>query len=90
LLDVNQSRIAKTKERLVEAKNKKDTITKIEKTKTKSIKRNLFNFEYVDATIKVSRDSKRAIEKDNNRDKARQKKQKRSKVNIVATINANI
>ncbi len=90
LLDINQSRVAKTKERLVKTKNKKNIITRTKKTKAKSTRRNLFDFKYVDATIKVSRDSKRAIKRDNNRDKARQEKQKKSKVDIVVAIDANI
>jgi len=37
LLDVNQSCVAKIKERLVKTRNKKDTITRTKKTKTKFI-----------------------------------------------------
>ena len=90
LLDVNQFCVAKVKERFVETRNKKDTITRTKKTKTKSIRRNFFDFEHVDAIIKVSRDSKCAIRKDNNRDKVKQEKQKKLEVNIVVTIDANI
>jgi len=71
LLDVNQFRVVKAKERFVKANNKKDIIIRTKKMKTKSIKRNFFDFDYVDATIKVSRDNKRAIRRDNNRDKAK-------------------
>lgn len=90
LLNVNKSRVAKAKERSVKARNKKNTIIKAEKAKTKSIKKDLFDFEHVDATIKVSRDSKRAIGRDGGRDKARQKKQKKLEASIVAAIDANI
>jgi len=90
LLDVNQFRVAKAKERLVEKKNKKDTITRAKKTKTKSTKRDLSSFEYVDVAIKVLLDNKRTIDKDNNCDKAKQRKQKRLKANIVVAINTNI
>ncbi len=90
LLDVNQFCVAKAKERFVETRNKKDTITRIKKAKTKFIKRDLFNFEYVNATIKVLRNNKRAIRRDNNCDKVRQKKSKKLEINIVATIDTNI
>jgi len=90
LLDINQFCVVKFKERFVEAKNKKDIIIRTKKTKTKFMKRNFFDFEYVDTTIKVSRDNKRAIRRDNNCDIAKQEKQKKLEVNIVAIINTNI
>ncbi len=90
MLDINQSYIVKTKECFVETRNKKDTITRTKKTKTKFIKKDFFDFKYVDATIKISRDSKRAIRKNNNRNKTRQKKQKKLKIDIVVAININI
>jgi hypothetical protein len=90
LLNVNESCIVKTKERSAKTKNRKNTITQTKKTKIKSIKRDFFDFEHVDAAIKVSRNNKDAIERDNNCDKTRQRKQKKSEVSIVAAINANI
>jgi len=90
LLDINEFRVAKAKGRFVEARNKKGTITKAKKTKAKSIKRDLFDFEHVDAAIKVSRDNKGAIERGDRRDKVRLRKQKKPKVSIVAAMNANI
>jgi len=64
-------------------------MTKAKKAKAKSTRRDLFDFEHVDATIKVSRDDKGAIERDNRCDKAKLRKQKRPKTSIVATMNAN-
>jgi len=90
LLDVNKLYIVKTKERFARAKNRKSTIIRTKKTKTKFIKRDLSNFKHVDKAIKVSRDNKDAIERDNNRDKARQRKEKKLKANIIVAINANI
>jgi len=90
LLNINKFCIVKTKERLTRAKNRKSTIIRAKKTKIKSIKRDFFSFEYVNVAIKVLRNSKDAIERDNNRDKTRQKKQKKLKASIVATINKNI
>lgn len=64
LLDVNEFRVVKSKERSIKTKNKKGTITRTKKAKAKSIKRDFFDFEHVDAIIKVSRDGKRTIERD--------------------------
>ena len=74
LLNVNKFCIVKTKERFAKAKNQKSTIIQAKKTKTKFTKRNLFDFEYIDATIKVLRNNKNAIERDSSCNKARQKK----------------
>ena len=64
LLDINKSRIVKSKEQSIEAKNKKATIIKVEKTKRKSTRKNLFDFKYIDAAIKVLRNSKYTIKRD--------------------------
>jgi len=90
LLDINESRVAKAKGRPIEARNKKGTITRAKKAKTKSIRRDPFDFEDVDATIKASRDDKGAIGRGDRRDKARLRKQKGPKASIVAAMNANI
>ncbi len=71
-------------------KYKKDTIIKTKKTKTKSTRRDLFNFKYISIIIKVLRNNKYAIKRDNSCNKVKQRKQKRFKVNIVVTINTNI
>jgi len=89
LLDINKPRVAKAKGRSIEARNKKGTMTRAKKAKAKSTRRDPFDFEHVDATIKASRDGKR-IDKRDDRDKARQKKQKKPKVDSVAAINADI
>jgi len=59
LRHVNESRVIKTKDRSIEAKNKKDTMSRTNKTKTKSIKRDSFDFEHVETNIKILRDSDR-------------------------------
>lgn len=92
LLDVNESRVVKSKERLIEIRNKKDTIIKTKKAKTKFIKRDFFDFKHVDAIIKVSRDNKRTIERNkrDDRDKVIKNKQKELKIDDIVTINAHI
>jgi len=90
LLDVNEPRIVKAKERPTGAKNRKGTMTRTKKAKAKSIRRDLFDFEHIDAAIKASRDGKGAIERGGDRDKAKQRKQKKPEVDIVAAIDANI
>jgi len=89
VLDTNESRVVKAKGRLVEARNKKGTMTKAKKAKAKSTRRDPFDFEHVDAAIKASRDGKRIDGRDD-RDKARQKKQKKPKVDSVVAMDANI
>ena len=64
MLNINKFRVVKAKERSIKARNKKDTITRIEKTKTKSTRRNLFDFKYIDVVIKVFYSSKEIVEKD--------------------------
>ncbi len=92
LLDVNESRVVKSKERSTKARNKKNTITRIEKTKAKSIKRDSFGFEHVDAAIKASRDGKRTIGRGEkgDRGKAIKNKQKELKIDDIAAMNAHI
>ncbi len=88
LLNINKSCIVKTKKQLIETKNKKNTIIRIEKTKTKFTRKDFFDFKYIDTTIKILYYNKYIVDK-NKRDncrKTRQKKQKKSKINIVATI----
>ncbi len=51
LLDISLLRIAKNKDCLIEIKNRKDTITRAKRTKTKFTKQNFFDFKYIDATI---------------------------------------
>jgi len=89
LLDVNEPRIVKTKGRSVEAKNRKSTMTRAEKAKTKSTKRDLSGFEHIDAIIKVSRGGKRNVDR-GGRGKARSKKQKKPEDNSVAAMDADI
>ncbi len=64
LRHVNESRVIKTKNRSIEAKNKKDTMSRTNKTKTRSIKRDSFDFEHVETNIKILRDSDRHRERD--------------------------
>lgn len=61
---VNKSCVIKTKDCSTKAKNKKDTILRTNKTKTRSIKRNSSNFKYVKASIKILRDSNCCCEQD--------------------------
>lgn len=58
LLDINSPRIAKSKGRPTGSRNKKGTITRAEKAKTKSTKRDPSGFEHVDASIQASRGGK--------------------------------
>lgn len=92
LLDVNKSCVVKSKNRSIEARNKKDTIIRTEKTKTRFIKRDFSSFKHVDATIKVSRNNKRTIERHrrDSRDKTRKNKQKESKIDDIVAIDAHI
>jgi len=55
LLDVNEPRIAKAKGRPVGAKNRKGIMTRAEKAKAKSTRRDPSGFEHVDAAIQASR-----------------------------------
>jgi hypothetical protein len=71
LLDINKICIVKIKEYFAKAKNRKSTIIQVEKRKIKFLKRNFLDFKYIDATIKVLRNSKCAVERDSNRDKAK-------------------
>ena len=64
LRHVNESRVIKTKDCSIEAKNKKDTMSRTNKTKTRSIKRDSFDFEHVETNIKILRDSDRRRERD--------------------------
>jgi len=80
LLNVSKSYIVKTKERV---KNRKNTIIRTKKTKIKSIKRDLFDFKYIDAIIKLLRNNKDAIEK-KNCNKAKQRKQKKNQKLILS------
>jgi len=63
LLNVNKFYIVKTKKCLAKVKNRKSTIIQAKKTKIKSIRRNFFDFKYINVAIKVSRDSKDVVEK---------------------------
>ncbi len=67
LLNVNKSYIIKTK-------NRKSTIIQTKRTKIKFIKRDFFDFKYINIAIKVLYNSKDIIERNNNRDKAKQRK----------------
>jgi len=64
LRHVNEFRVIKTKDRFTRAKNKKGTMLRANKAKTRSIKRDSFDFEHVEASIKASRDSDRRRERD--------------------------
>jgi len=66
LRHVNESRVIKTKDRFIGAKNKKGTMSRANKTKAKFIKRDSFDFEHVETSIKVSRNSGRRRERDRN------------------------
>ncbi len=63
LLNINKSCIVKIKERFTKVKNQKNTIIQTKKTKIKSIKRDFFDFKYIDAIIKVLRNNKDTIKK---------------------------
>lgn len=52
LRHVNESRVIKAKDRSTEAKNKKGTMSRVDKTKARSTKRDSFDFEHVEAGIK--------------------------------------
>jgi len=63
LRHVNEPRVIKAKDRSTRAKNKKDTMSRTNKAKARSIKRDSFGFEHVEASIKASRDSGRRRER---------------------------
>jgi len=56
--------MALQKGRSTRAKNKKGTMSRANKAKARSIKRDSFDFEHVEASIKTSRDSGRRRERD--------------------------
>ncbi len=58
LLNVNSPRIVKSKGRPTGAKNKKGIMSRAEKAKAKSTKRDLSSFEHVDASIRALRGGK--------------------------------
>jgi hypothetical protein len=94
MLDVNEPRVYKAKERSVGAKNKKGTITRAEKAKAKSTRRDSSDFEHVDAAIQASRGGKRKVG-GGGRGKAvsskaigKKQKQKKSSPVTAATIEA--
>jgi len=67
-------RIAKSKEYLIEIKNRKDTIIRAKKTKTKSTKQNLFDSKYINTTIQVlcnskNKDNSKILRDSKNRDR---------------------
>ena len=66
LRHVNEPRVIKAKDRSTRAKNKKGTMSRANKTKAKFIKRDSFDFEHVETSIKVSRNSGRRRERDRN------------------------
>jgi len=66
LRHVNEFRVIKTKDRSTRAKNKKGTMSRANKTKARSIKRDPSSFEHVEANIKASRDSDRRRERNRN------------------------
>jgi len=65
-------------------------MTRAEKAKAKSTRRDPFDFEHVDAAIKASRGGKGAVERGDRRDKARLRKQKGPEAGIVAAMDADI
>jgi len=90
LLDINEPRVVKAKGRPIGAKNKKGTMTRTEKAKAKSTRRDLSGFEHIDVAIKASRDGKGAVGRGDRRDKARRRKQKGPEAGTVAAMDANI
>ncbi len=92
LLNINKFCIIKTKKQLIKIKNKKNIIIRIEKTKTKCTRKNLCDFKYIDATIKILRCNKYIVNKNkkNSCSKAKQRKQKKLKTNIVIAIDIDI
>lgn len=89
LLEINESYIVKAKECSVGARNRRATITRAEKTKARSTRRDLSGFEYIDAAIKVSRGGKHTVGRDN-RNKTIKNKQKETAIDNVAAINGHI
>ena len=63
LLNINKFCIIKTKKQLIKIKNKKNIIIRIEKTKTKCTRKNLCDFKYIDAAIKILRCNKYVVNK---------------------------
>jgi len=57
LRHVNESRVIKAKGRSTRAKNKKGTMSRANKAKARSIKRDPFGFEHVETSIKALRGS---------------------------------
>jgi hypothetical protein len=92
LLDVNEPRIAKAKGRPVGARNRKGIMTRAEKAKAKSTRRDPSGFEHVDAAIKASRGGKRTVAESarGGRNQARSRKQKEVKIDDVAAMDADI
>jgi hypothetical protein len=92
LLDVNEPRVVKSKGRPTGARNKKGTMTRTEKAKAKSTKRDPSGFEHVDAAIKASRGGKRTVGRGGRggRGKAIKNKQKEPEIDDIAAMDAHI
>ena len=51
LLNVNESRVVQSKNRSIKVKNKKSIMSRVERKKSKLMKRDLFDFEHIEIVI---------------------------------------